>query len=234
MFPPTQQTRGRRRPSLGMLLMVIALFLSFPAGVVANHLFNDVPADSTFHDNITNLYNARITTGCGAGIYCPADPVTREQMAGFLNRGLGRATSNDNAILMDGDGFATLASVTIQTGGATGGTGFVFLTGTAGFWVATDGRCPCTVGMSLENTSGRTTWASVPDIDTPSDIGANTKWESLSNSVVVPVNSNTTYTFTMRVHIRATTDANDAFSWYGDLSALYFPFGWNGGNALLD
>ena len=27
-----------------------------------------------------------ITTGCGSGIYCPADNVTREQMAGFINR----------------------------------------------------------------------------------------------------------------------------------------------------
>ena len=234
MFQPTPISRTRRRPSLGMLLMVIALFLSFPAGVVASHLFADVPDSNTFHDNITNLYNARITTGCGLGIYCPGDAVTRGQMAGFLNRGLGRATSDDGAILMDGDGFATLASVTIHTGGATDGTGFVYLSGTAGFWVATDGRCPCTVGMSLENTTGRTTWTSVPDIDTPSDIGPNTKWESLSNSVVVPVNSNTEYTFTMRVHIRATTDADNAFSWYGDLSAVYVPFGWNGSNALLD
>jgi hypothetical protein len=88
--------------------------------------------------------------------------------------------------------------------------------------------------MSLEDTAGRTTWASVPDSDTPSDIGPNTKWESLSNSIVVPVTSGTTYTFSMRVHLRATTDANDAFSWYGDLSAVYVPFGWNGGNALLD
>ncbi len=234
MLQPKLISRTRRRPSLGMLIMVIALFLSFPAGIVASHQFSDVPNSHTFHGNITNLYNARITTGCGAGIYCPEQAVSRGQMAGFLNRGLGRATSDDGTILMDGDGFATLASVTIHTGGAPGGTGFVFLSGTAGFWVATDGRCPCTVGMSLENTAGRTTWASVPDIDTPSDIGANTKWESLSNSIVVPVDSGTTYTFTMRVHLRVTTSADDAFSWYGDLSAIWVPFGWNGGNALLD
>ena len=234
MFQPKPISTTRRRPSLATLLLAFALFTSFPAGVIASHLFTDVPNSHTFHTNISNLSNAGITAGCAATTYCPDQAVTRGQMAGFLNRGLSRATSDDGAILMDGDGFATLASVTIHTGGVAGGSGFVFLSGTAGFLVATDGRCPCTVGMSLESTAGRTTWASVPDIDTPSDLGPNTKWESLSNSVVVPVNSGTMYTFTMRVHLRATTDANDAFSWYGDLSAVYVPFGWNGGSDLID
>jgi len=31
----------------------------------------------------------QITTGCGAGIYCPGDVVTRGQMAVFLAKALG-------------------------------------------------------------------------------------------------------------------------------------------------
>jgi hypothetical protein len=32
------------------------------------------------------MAEAGLTGGCGAGKYCPKDPVTREQMAAFLRR----------------------------------------------------------------------------------------------------------------------------------------------------
>jgi hypothetical protein len=34
----------------------------------------------------------QITLGCGPGLYCPANPVTREQMAAFMIRSLGDFT----------------------------------------------------------------------------------------------------------------------------------------------
>jgi hypothetical protein len=57
-------------------------------------LFTDVPCASPFSKWINELANpARaITSGCGGGNYCPADPVTREQMAVFLLRTEGGAT----------------------------------------------------------------------------------------------------------------------------------------------
>jgi hypothetical protein len=49
-------------------------------------------ADGIFLDNINRLAAAGITRGCNPPdntLYCPRDPITREQMATFLTRGLG-------------------------------------------------------------------------------------------------------------------------------------------------
>ena len=43
----------------------------------------------TFNDDIDRLYAAGITVGCAPTRYCTNDPVTRGQMAAFLNRALG-------------------------------------------------------------------------------------------------------------------------------------------------
>ena len=46
--------------------------------------FSDVPAFQQFYSQITKLVANQITVGCGTGIYCPLDSVTRQQMAVFL------------------------------------------------------------------------------------------------------------------------------------------------------
>ena len=46
--------------------------------------FSDVPCPSTFANWIEALAAEGITGGCGAGIYCPQNPVRRDQMAVFL------------------------------------------------------------------------------------------------------------------------------------------------------
>lgn len=44
---------------------------------------------SAFHLDIVWVYNEGITSGCSAERYCPNNPVTRGQMAAFLDRALG-------------------------------------------------------------------------------------------------------------------------------------------------
>jgi hypothetical protein len=51
--------------------------------------FNDVPLNHSFYDFIGKLSALGITLGCGNGNYCPDDNTTREQMAIFIERGLG-------------------------------------------------------------------------------------------------------------------------------------------------
>jgi len=46
--------------------------------------FGDVPCPSTFADWIEDLAAQGITGGCGTGVYCPLNPVRRDQMAVFL------------------------------------------------------------------------------------------------------------------------------------------------------
>jgi hypothetical protein len=53
--------------------------------------FRDVRPGSTFDEDVRRLATADVTRGCNPPTndrYCPADPVTRAQMAAFLRRGL--------------------------------------------------------------------------------------------------------------------------------------------------
>jgi glucose/arabinose dehydrogenase len=49
-------------------------------------MFGDVSCPSLFADWIEQLANEGVTAGCGGGNYCPANPVTRAQMAVFLTK----------------------------------------------------------------------------------------------------------------------------------------------------
>ena len=46
--------------------------------------FADVPTSQQFYAFIENIFHNGITGGCGAGVYCPTNSVTRAQMAAFL------------------------------------------------------------------------------------------------------------------------------------------------------
>jgi hypothetical protein len=52
-------------------------------------MFVDVPASSPFCRWIEELARRGVVTGCGGAGYCPAEPVTREQMAVFLSATFG-------------------------------------------------------------------------------------------------------------------------------------------------
>lgn len=53
---------------------------------VSSSPFSDVPTTSVYAPWIVQLANEEITVGCGPGLYCPNQPVTRAQMAIFLLR----------------------------------------------------------------------------------------------------------------------------------------------------
>jgi protocatechuate 3,4-dioxygenase beta subunit len=57
----------------------------------ASQRFTDVPPANVFYNFIDRLAELQITLGCTPDhlMYCPSDPVKREQMAAFLLRGLG-------------------------------------------------------------------------------------------------------------------------------------------------
>ncbi len=56
-------------------------FLPAPA---TGTVFPDVPASNPFARWIEELSRQGVTGGCGSGLYCPSNPVTRQQMAVFL------------------------------------------------------------------------------------------------------------------------------------------------------
>jgi hypothetical protein len=57
---------------------------AFTPPACATPPFPDVPCGNVFAAWIQALVAASITAGCGGGLYCPTNPVTREQMAVFL------------------------------------------------------------------------------------------------------------------------------------------------------
>ncbi len=58
---------------------------SSPAGrFVVQVDFLDVPPGDPFHAYVVSVARAGVTAGCGSGNFCPADSVTRAQMAVFL------------------------------------------------------------------------------------------------------------------------------------------------------
>ena len=58
-----------------------SVFLPPPA---TGTVFPDVPASNPFARWIEELSREGVTRGCGGGLYCPDNPVTRQQMAVFL------------------------------------------------------------------------------------------------------------------------------------------------------
>lgn len=89
------------RPRSLIFVLALSALLALPAGIVlASHQFDDVPTESSIHDDVEAIAAAGVTTGCGDGNYCPADPVTRGQMAQFLNR-LGALNGQDPVVNAD-------------------------------------------------------------------------------------------------------------------------------------
>lgn len=84
---------------LKALFLAVMLVLIGTAAdtAVASHQFVDVPDSDTFHDDTSWLADQGITRGCNPPAntrFCPDDPVTRGQMAAFLNRALNLEASN--------------------------------------------------------------------------------------------------------------------------------------------
>ncbi len=69
-------------------VVLIVCFGGAISGRVSAQTFNDVPADYWAFSFIEDLAASGITAGCGSGKYCPENPVTRAQMAVFLERGM--------------------------------------------------------------------------------------------------------------------------------------------------
>ena len=80
-------SRRSRRVAAGLTALIL---LAVPAIALANHQYNDVPANHPFHSEISAVTRAGIAAGFQDGGFHPGDPVTRQAMGAFLQRGLGR------------------------------------------------------------------------------------------------------------------------------------------------
>ncbi len=80
-------------PTTREQMAVFVLLSKEPVGYVppdcgATPQFADVPVSSPFCKWVEELFRRGVVAGCGAGLYCPTAPVTREQMSVFVLRTL--------------------------------------------------------------------------------------------------------------------------------------------------
>lgn len=200
--------RGRRRLVVGAV--VLAIVAALPGIVVAAHRFTDVPTTNTFHANIDNLRDAGITTGCSPTTYCPNDPVTRGQMAAFLNRGLGRAGMGDGAEVPIADNPTKVASATMKTVGA----GYILASVSSMAYTSDPSGCPCSIDLQIEQSGD---WS----FYFRETMSTGQRWISMGNEWVFDVDAAGTYTFDVwmtQVTGVSTIDADAV------LTLLYVPF----------
>lgn len=200
----------RTRPPRRVIAMAVAaMLLALPVAVAANHIFSDVPTSSTFHTTIARLAGSGITGGCGGGKYCPNEPVTRGQMAAFLNRGLGRATHDTGAT--SGDDWVSvlpasdvaISAVDLQIGGGTGGTQHVLVQGNLQAFTDQLGVCPCELMIFLLSDSGEVSEAATTVFGLPSPADTDFKG-SASWSHLFTAQSGTTATYFLVAQISPT------------------------------
>jgi hypothetical protein len=229
---PPPRRRMRKVATAIMLVLAIGVV---PMVALASDTFSDVPTGNQFHDAINNLYDARITRGCTTSpplMYCPQDDVNRQQMAGFLNRGLGRVAGTQDFVDYTADATQTVASITLDTGGLTGGTGFVHVTGSATGFTSSTTTCPCALGLRVRNaTAGQEPglWQFEEVSNTPSH--GSLRLGSATQSWVFSVPTGTTQTFELRVLVNMTGATGD-ITVQGHITAVYVPFGSTGGSTL--
>jgi hypothetical protein len=234
---PAAAPPARRRSRLHRAIAAAALtslLVAMPVLVSASHQFSDVATSNTFHTSISNLYGARLTGGCASGKFCPNDNVTRGQMAAFLNRSLGRAAS-DSGIesWVELEDFV-FGQVTLKTGGASGGTAWVWVTGNVSAWTDENGICPCEIELYLYNeTTGEYTVSVYEAIGSEAPAGYYEDSATISHLFAVPSGVDITYTLAGGVisQLAPSPENEAAFSY--DLTAMYLPFDWDGGNPDL-
>src|SRR3954447_23414911 len=81
-----------RRGAMRMIVasVVLAVLVAVPASVWAVYQFADVANTTPYHAEISALADAGITTSFPGNRYKPGAAVTRQALAAFLERGLGR------------------------------------------------------------------------------------------------------------------------------------------------
>jgi len=229
-------TRSRKHV-LVLAAAVVVFALGVPAAF-AIHDFTDVPNANPFHDDIAAIKRAGITTGKTCvppgtpPTYCPTEPITREAMAAFVHRGLGRVAFQqglETALSSAAD--TDLASVTIRAGGVPGGTGFIVMSAPVTAIITSTTGCPCMAAFHIAGFGGLTSAQRYVTLDSVTSGGAVSGFgiDTGYLSWVVPVDTAIDHLVTVRGRIAGGTGTMEA---YAGLTAEYVPFGSAGTHVL--
>jgi hypothetical protein len=221
-----RSARAARRGRVIIAFVLVAGVVAVPTAWAA-HIFTDVPDSSPHHADVARIAGAGITAGCTPTLYCPSDPVRRDQMASFLGHGLGRVATTPAggfAPLTD-VGWTTLNTLTITTGGVPGQTGFVKLDAAVSARIQTTTGCPCGAQFKILNVTDDTESDHYFTHNAAIGLGSSFGFDSTGLTWVVQVQTGTTYTFAIQGRRE---DSAASVSGRGVLTALYAPFGSQG------
>jgi hypothetical protein len=229
----------RRRPRFYPALAVIAVMsvAAISVATVAGAIddFSDVSNGHPFHDEISAIADAGITTGFEDGTYRSGAAVSRGSMAAFLGRGLTRAGYDEGSSSVASAAFQTLGEVDMERGAAVGSGDGGFYVVTATVEVATTGvasHCPCTV-TAFVDVPGLADEQVIGVLGAPADNSGRAR-ESLTLHAVVPAGPDLPGTeFTLQAGaFRNSGSGEPTYEFTGSLSVLYVPFGFDGTQAL--
>jgi hypothetical protein len=155
-----------RRPARRSVALVLGvLLLAVPGAALATHQFYDVPTGNPFHNDIAAVAEAGITAGFGDSGFHPSDTVTRQAMAAFLHRGLGRVGLSigptglvtSSFVVQPTFAYSTkyvVRQITIEVPGATNTftpNQQVHVQGRAVIWNLYAAGCPCEFGAVIRD-----------------------------------------------------------------------------------
>ena len=214
---------GRGRKVMTAIVLVLAL--AIPGVVLASHQFGDVPNSNPFHDDISAIALAGITTGCGGGNFCPNGTLTRAQEAAFIHRASGRVGADDAFSLSVAPATdVAVAALTITTGlpGGTlaGANGFLKIDGTVTLYETNADLCDCFASINVVVDGTPDTAETFVYLDN----NASYQLSTGAISAVVPVTSGTkTVQLVVREYV-----GGETLQAYSSLTAMYVPFGSTG------
>jgi len=218
-----------RRTWAGLIGVVVttAALVSVATLAVADHTFPDVTDGNPFHNEIAAVAGAGIATGFPDDTFRPRDTVNRQQFAGWMNRGAGRASFAQSQATLDTSGtYEAVTSVTVTAGAAGEGRGLVVLHGALDIFTTDTVACPCRVTSVIArtdtNASALERYSMIPG---GSDEGGSSQ-TGLSNSWMVEIDAGQTLTFELRA--RFLDDDLDPPIATGELTAIYVPFAGDG------
>jgi hypothetical protein len=220
-LPRTWRTRA-------LLTLVVAGAVAVPVAW-ASHQFADVPNTNPHHNDISIIRTAGITQGCNPPantLYCPDQAVRRDQMASFLQRGLGRTSRGvgSGTFTPLTTTFQTMATATLTVPGS----GFVLVNSGTTIGAFNTSNCPCTAFVRLRhNNSGA---LSPEQLET---VNAYLSYTSVSANYVFPVTGPGTHSFSLQSAHYTTPGGSGPFGPFNTIvDATWIPFGSGGASTL--
>jgi len=219
----SRRLRFPRRWSTRLALVAALLAALAVPAAWASDRFADVPDSNPHHDDINTIARAAITQGCNPPantLYCPGDPVSRQQMGSFLARTLRALTPATFTATGSGALDPDASPVVCQTGP---------------FGTTLEAKGPYYVTVSLKqqgagelgysiqpvlSTDGGATWSGHPQVMSYETSTSDGAWSNASSSLNVFTGPPPSDQFRLGVRVARESGTADASDSRCRLSAL--------------